>query len=382
MAGNGQPYSRRRILTGAGSAGLASLAGCATVRDALPGSSDDGDSDAAGDGSDDDRFDDNVRADANAYIGMVYSTGGLDDKSFNDLAHRGVQRMKLEQGVSFAYREPSSPEEMPGFQQEFAESTSPDYDLVCSIGFDQVSGLEENADEFPDQRFAIVDSVLDMDNVASYAFKEHQGSFLGGYLAAGLTSRDIAAGSGETRSDASTVGFVGGIETEVIRRFEAGFLAGVDHHEADVDVLTEYVGGFGDIEGGKAAAERMYDEGADIVYHAAGGTGLGVFQAAQERGRFALGVDSDQSRSNPRYSDVIVASMTKQVDTAVSRAIASVLDDSFQGGSVVELGLEADGVALVYGNQLGSAVPNELQGEIVDVRESIVSGDIEVPRQP
>ena len=379
MAGKGPQYDRRRILAGAGSAGLASLAGCAAVRQALLGGSDDENAD---DDGEDDGFDDNVRADASAYVGMVYSTGGLDDKSFNDLAHRGVQRMKLERNISFDYREPTDADEMAEYQAEFAESTSPEYDLVNCIGFDHVSGLEENADAYPDRNFAIFDSVVDEDNVASYVFKEHQGSFLTGYLAAGLTSREIAAAGGETRTDATTVGFVGGIETDLIKKFEAGFVAGTEYHDADVDVLTEYVGGFGDIEGGKAAAGRMYSQGADVVYHAAGGTGLGVFQAAQERERFALGVDADQSRSNPRYSDVIVASMTKQVHTAVSRAIGSVLDGEFRGGSVVELGLDADGVALVYGTELGSAVPDELRADIEDVREGIVSGDIEVPREP
>jgi len=379
MAGKGPQYDRRRILAGAGSAGLASLAGCAAAREALLGG---GDEEAATDDGEDDGFDDNVRADASAYVGMVYSTGGLDDKSFNDLAHRGVQRMKLERDISFDYREPTDADEMAEYQAEFAGSTSPEYDLVNCIGFDHVSGLQGNADRYPDQKFAIFDSTIVRDNVASYVFKEHEGSFLAGYLAAGLTSREFAAGGGETQADASTVGFVGGVETDLIKKFEAGFVAGTEYHDADVEVLTEYVGDFGDIEAGNAAAGRMYTQGADVVYHAAGGTGLGVFQAAQERGRFALGVDSDQSRSNPRYSDVIVASMSKKLHTAVSQAIGSVLDDEFQGGSVVELGLEADALELIYGTELASAVPDDLRADIEDVRAAIIADDIEVPREP
>ena len=368
---------RRRVLGGIAGAGLGAIAGCAAVEETILGSSDGGE--GHGDHDDDHHAEETT---AETHVGMVYASAGLDDRSFNDMAHRGVQRSRLERDVSFDYREPESPDEMEGFQREFAESSDPEYDLVCCIGFDQTAALEETAPDNPDQRFAIFDSVLETDNVASYVFQEHEGSFLVGSLAAQLTSTEFSAGRGSTRPDELTVGFVGGTAIPPVQKFEAGFAAGVEHANADVEVLSEYVGSFGDIDGGRAAAEEMYDEGADVIYHAAGGTGLGVFQAAQDRGRFGLGVDADQSRSNPRYSDVILASMTKRMDTAVYHAIGTVVDDAFRGGSVVPLGLEDDGVAVVYGSELGPEIPDELKADIDETRRAIVDGDVEVPSEP
>ena len=368
---------RRRVLGGIAGAGLGSIAGCAAVEETILGSSD-------GSQDHDDHGDDHHAEETTAetHVGMVYATAGLDDRSFNDMAHRGVQRSRLERDVSFDYREPESTDEMSEIQRTFAESADPEYDLVCCIGFDQTPALQDVAPSHSDQEFAVFDAVVQEDNVASYVFQEHQGSFLVGSLAAQLTSTEFSAGRGSTRPDERTVGFVGGTAIPPVQKFEAGFAAGVEHADSDVEVLTEYVGSFGDIDGGREAAEGMYDEGADIVYHAAGGTGLGVFQAAQDRERFALGVDSDQSRSNPRYSDVILASMTKRVDTAVYNAIGTVVDDAFQGGSVVPLGLDDDGVAVVYGSELGSDIPDELKADIDETRQAIVDGDVEVPSEP
>ncbi|PSQ26889.1 BMP family ABC transporter substrate-binding protein [Halobacteriales archaeon QS_9_68_17] len=368
---------RRRVLGGIAGAGLGSIAGCATVEETVLGSSD------GGDGHDDHADDRHAEeTTAGTHVGMVYATAGLDDRSFNDTAHRGVQRSRLERDVSFDYREPDGTDEMEEFQRTFAESADPEYDLVCCIGFDQTGALQETAPRHTDQKFAIFDAVLDEPNVVSYVFQDHQGSFLVGSLAAQMTSVGFGAGRGSTRPDELTVGFVGGVEVPVVQKFEAGFAAGVEHADADVEVLTEYVGSFGDVDGGREAAEGMYDDGADIIYHAAGGTGLGVFQAAQERERFALGVDADQSRSNPRYSDVILASMTKRMDTAVYNAVGSVIDDAFEGGSVVPLGLEDDGLEVAYGSELGPAIPDELKSDVEETRAAIVDGDVEVPSEP
>jgi basic membrane protein A len=201
-------------------------------------------------------------------------------------------------------------------------------------------------------------------------------------LAGLLTSRSFSAGAGETAGNSATVGFVGGVESDLIRTFEAGYTAGVKHANEDAEVLTNYVGGFNDPAGGQSAANAMYNSGADIIYHASGNTGTGVFRAAQEQGRFAIGVDRDQSVTRTNFQDVILASMVKRVDTAVYDAIESVVNEQFVAGDSILLGLEAEGVGIVYGQQLGNSIPNEVQGAISDSRQGIIAGDLEVPTDP
>lgn len=361
-------YSRRHLLRGFAGVGAVSLAGC-TGENSTP--TDDEKTSTSGSNGDDDTIN----------VGMVYATAGLDDKAFNDMAHRGVQQARLDYDISFDYKEPEM-EEMATAQRDFAESTDPNYDLICCIGFDHAEGLKQNADEFPDQRFAIVDTVIEKENVASYTFEDQEGSFQMGYLAAQLTTKDFSAGTSSADSSEATVGFVGGAEIPPVKKFEAGYAAGVDYHDQNVEVLSEYVGDFGDIEGGKRVANRMYDEGADIIYHAAGGTGIGVFRAAQNHDRFALGVDTDQTRSNPRYSDVILASMTKRVDTAVYRSIKSIVNDGYQGGSVLPLGIAEKGIETVYGSEIGDEIPQAVKSNLEETRAEIVAGEITIPSEP
>ena len=228
----------------------------------------------------------------------------------------------------------------------------------------------------------IVDSTVDADNVATYIFAEEEGSFLVGHLAGALTTMDFEAGAGATAGDSTSVGFVGGVESPLIKRFEAGYTAGAKHASEDVDVQTAYVGDFDDPSGGKEAALSMYDSGADIVYHAAGNTGTGVFEAAQEQGRFAIGVDRDQSVTAESYADVILGSMVKRVDTAVYNAVEETVNDEFEGGRTVPLGLEEDGVEAVYGQDLGGEIPQEVKDAVASAREEIIAGDLEVPDSP
>jgi basic membrane protein A len=228
----------------------------------------------------------------------------------------------------------------------------------------------------------IVDETVDADNVASYVFAEEQGSFLVGHLAGALTTMDFEAGAGATTADSTNVGFVGGVESPLIKRFEAGYTAGAKHASDDVDVQTAYVGDFDDPSGGKEAALSMFDSGADIVYHAAGNTGTGVFQATQQEGKFAIGVDRDQSVTLESFSDVTLASMFKRVDTAVYNSVEATIDGSLEGGSTTALGLQDDGVAAVYGQDLGSEIPQDIKDAIADARQGIIDGDIDVPEEP
>jgi len=371
---------RRTFVKAAGVAGIAGLAGCSG---GPSGGSTDTETEAdSDDGGMETTAAETTESGPAADIGMVYASGGLGDGSFNDQAQSGAQRAEEELGISFDEAQPEGTSEFGTFQQQFAESSDPDYDLVCCIGFLQVDALTDNAESYPDQDFMIVDETVDASNVASYTFKEHEGSYLAGLMASLLTTREFSAGAGSTVSDSTNVGFVGGIETDLIQRFQAGFEAGVSAGNDDVDVSTSYTGSFTDPAAGREAAAAMYNSGADIVYHAAGNTGTGVFGAAQEAGRFAIGVDRDQSVTRPSYADVILGSMTKRVDTAVYDAVEATVDGEFPGGEAVSLGLAEDGVNLVYGDSLGSEIPDEVADQVATAREDIVAGDISVPMSP
>ncbi|ELZ46141.1 membrane lipoprotein tmpC precursor [Halorubrum californiense DSM 19288] len=339
------------------------------------------------DAGDDEAADDETGAisnadDASATVGMIYALGGLDDRSFNDAANRGIQRARLDYDVAFANEEPTSVPDFEATQAALSASSDPAYDLICCIGFLQADGLSTVAGEHPDQQYAIVDSAVDSDNVASYVFRGQEGSFQAGHLAGLVTDRDLSVGAGATVPDERTVGYVGGVDSPLVRKLEAGYRAGVAHATADVSVLSTYLGAFDDPEGGYAAAAEMFEQGADVVYHAAGGSGLGVFQAAQEYGRYAIGVDSDQSRSNPRYADVILASMVKRVGTAVYDAVEDTIDDDLDTGSTTALGLAEDGVALVYGTSLGPVIPDDVRAALDESGERIIDGDLSVPTDP
>jgi len=316
------------------------------------------------------------------YIGMVYATGGLGDGSFNDQAQQGLFQAEEDFGVRHQNAQPETTSEFSTFQRQFAQSSDPDYDLVCCIGFLQTDSLGTTSENFPEQNFMLVDSVVDAPNVANYTFREHEGSYLVGQLAGLLTTQSFSAGAGSTSGDSTNVGFVGGVESDLIRRFEAGYTAGVKAADSDVDVITSYVGGFSDPAGGQEAALAMYNSGADIVYHAAGNTGTGVFRAAQDQGKFAIGVDRDQSVTRSSFQDVILASMVKRVDTAVYNAIEAQVEGNFSGGSVTTLGLAEDGVDIVYGQQLGSEIPDDVKDPIAESRQAIIDGEISVPTDP
>nr|WP_162265535.1 BMP family protein [Haloprofundus marisrubri] len=376
---------RRTLIKATGAAGIAGLAGCTggPTEGGDSGSNDSGgsggnDSSGSGNESTDGGSESGGSSDIN--VGMIYATGGLGDGSFNDQAQTGVQQASEEFGVSSNDVQPSEVTEFQTFQQQFAQGG--EYDLICCIGFLQAEALAETSQDYPEQNFMIVDSVVEQSNVASYTFGENEGSFLVGQMAGLLTQQEFSAGAGQTSPDQTTVGFVGGVEGDLIGKFEAGYRAGVAEASEDIEVQVSYVGNFNDVQAGNEAATAMYNDGADIVYHAAGNAGTGVFQAAQEAGKFAIGVDQDQSLTKSGYADVILASMVKRVDTAVYTSIENVVNDSFNGGSVTTLGLEQEGVAAVYGDQIGSEIPEDVTSAVSESRQAIIDGNIEVPADP
>lgn len=362
---------RRTFLKGAGAVGVAGLAGCMDN-----GEGDDTTTTTSGDGG--------SKPGSDINVGMVYALGGLGDKSFNDMAHRGVQDAETEFGISFKNTEPTGQSDFKTLQRQMATSSDPDYDLICTIGFAQTEALEENSSQYPDQQFMVVDSVVSSDNVASYIFKEHEGSFQVGHMAGLLTTTDFSYEGKETTSstsDDTVVGFVGGKKNDLIKKFQAGYEKGVKYANEDVTIKSAYAGSWSDTAIGKEIALSMYENGADVVYHAAGGTGIGVFKAAREKGRFAIGVDADQSQSTD-YEDVIVASMVKHVDTAVYRSVQNVVNDEFKGGEINALGLQKDGVEAIVGTAYEGDIPDEITSALEDSQQAIVDGDIQVPEDP
>jgi basic membrane protein A len=246
------------------------------------------------------------------------------------------------------------------------------------LSFEMVTPMKQVASDFSDQRFTIVDVALDAPNVASYLYREHEGCYLVGQLNGRLTGQSFEAGAGSTNEDL-VVGFIGGKKNPVIEKFHAGYKAGVESLDADVEFRSAYAGTWTSPSKGKSIAESMYDEGADIVFPAAGGTGLGAFQAAQERSRYAVGVDKEQSKATPEYSNVILGSMVKRVGEAFYRSIENVSNGEHRGGEQTSLGLQEEGVDLVYGTDLGSEIPESVKSAVSEARSSIVDGDVEVP---
>lgn len=354
---------RRTFLKAVGATSVAGIAGC------TGGPTKNGEStDNASDGE-------------STAVAVVYATGGLGDGSFNDQAQAGLQRAEEELSLQTEHSQPSDPSDFPQFQSQYAQSTSPTYDLISCIGALQKDPLSDTAPQFPDQQFMIVDAKVDEENVESYQFREEEGSFQVGHLAGLLTTGGLSTGAASTTEE-TKVGFVGGEELPLIKKFEAGFKAGIKHVDASIGVTSNYVGSFNDVARGKETALTQYNDGVDIIYHASGNTGTGVFQAAQQAGRYAIGVDSDQSKTKSNYADHILASMVKHVDVAMFNAINGVVEDSFEGGTSTNLGLDQDGVETVYGETLGPEIPENIKSNLETSKEKVASGEISVPTDP
>lgn len=272
-------------------------------------------------------------------VGIVLSSGGKGDKSFNDAAIRGLD-MAVEEALieAYDYTEPSDISKDEESLRFYAEEG---YDLVVAVGFMMQSALETVSAEFPDVNFAIIDAVVESPNVASLVFKEEEGSFLAGVLAAQVTGSQMQYANGD-----KVVGFVGGMDMPLIHKFQEGFEQGVAYVDSEIEVLVNYAGtepsAFNDPQKGKELAKAMYEAGADIIFHASGGTGAGVFEAAEENGAYAIGVDSDQNWMKPGF---VLASMLKKVDIAVLETTRDVAEESF-GGGVHTFDAKGNGVGL------------------------------------
>lgn len=302
-----------------------------------------------------------------ARVGLVFDVGGRGDKSFNDAAFLGVSRAEKELDVEASYLEPSSTEDREAALRLFAARG---FDLVIGVGFIFSSDIDAVARAYPKTKFAGVDYAPGPGgippNVAALAFREEEGSFLVGAVA-GLLSRS------------HHVGFVGGMSGPLIRKFEVGYAEGVKASCPSCEVHAAYAGptpdAFRDPAKGKALANAQIAAGSDVIYHASGSTGHGVFEAAADAHVFAIGVDADQYEEMP---GTVVTSMIKRGDVAVFDIIKAAIDGTFKGGMNV-FGLKEAGVDYVHEGPHAAKIPDDVKAKIEQLRSDVMEKRIIVP---
>jgi basic membrane protein A and related proteins len=306
-------------------------------------------------------------------VGMVTDTGGVDDKSFNQSAWEGIQEFgkdnSLTEGEGYTYLASKSDAD---YKSNLDSLIRRDFDLVFGIGFLMADAIGEAAEENPDDQFAIVDDeAVQKDNLVNIMFKEQEGAYLAGVAAAKM-------------SKSGKIGFVGGMDIPVIHRFHAGFVAGATAANPDIEIMVNYVGDFSKADLGKIAANTMYSSGADIIFHAAGASGNGVFAEAIERKSkdanadvWVIGVDRDQYAEGQVDSstNVTLTSMIKRVDAAVIDVAKRTKDGKFPGGEIIRYGLAEEGVGLADSR---GVISDDILKEIKEYQEKIISGEIKV----
>jgi basic membrane protein A and related proteins len=319
-------------------------------------------------------------------VGLTFDIGGRGDQSFNDSAAAGMEQAVDDLGVSYTEAVPNQDgSNRPELLQLQADASQ----LVIAVGFLFADAVDEAADNNPDTNFAVIDdSMLDFstdppsargDNIAGLTFAEEQGSFLVGAAAA-------------LKTTTGTVGFIGGVSGYgLIEKFEAGFRAGVAAVDPDIEVVSDYITEFPDFDGfvapdrAREIALAMYEQGADIVYHAAGASGAGLFEAAKSQSDssgekvWAIGVDSDQfNTASPEVQEFILTSMLKRVDVAVFNITKDQVDGTFPGGQNIVYDLSVDGV----GYSTSGGFIDDITDQLEEFKTGIVSGDIVVPTEP
>ncbi|MDD6385201.1 MAG: BMP family protein [Streptococcus hyointestinalis] len=312
-------------------------------------------------------------------VAMVTDVGGIDDKSFNQSAWEGLQawgkKHNLKKGQGYDYFQSTNESE---YTNNLDTAVSGGYQLIFGVGFALHDAIEDAADNNTDTNFVIIDDeVKDKDNVASVLFADNEAAYLAGIAAAKTTKT-------------KTVGFVGGQEGTVIDRFEAGFKAGVKSVDDTIKVKVNYVGSFGDAAKGKTIAAAQYADGADVIYHAAGGSGTGVFSEAKSINEsrneadkvWVIGVDRDQKEDgnytskDGQTSNFVLASTIKEVGKSLQLISNDTLDGKFPGGKTTRYGLKAGGVDIALTNTTA-----DTNTAIKEAKQKIIDGDIKVPEK-
>ncbi len=302
---------------------------------------------------------------ANAFASgpaVVYDMGGKFDKSFNQAAYDGAEQFKSETGAKYREFEPTNDAQREQAMRRLAKRGA---NPIVAIGFNQAAAVEKVAKEFPDLKFTIVDMVVDLPNVNSVVFKEHEGSFLVGALAS-------------LASKSAKIGFVGGMDIPLIRRFACGYVQGAKHVNGGVEVFQNMTGStpsaWNDPGRGAELAKSQFDRGADVVYAAAGGTGIGVYQSAKDNGKLAIGVDSNQNYLQP---GTMLTSMVKRVDVAVYESFMGVRNGTWKAGIQV-LGLKEGGVGWALDEHNSPLVSADMKGKVEALKADIIAGKINV----
>ncbi|WP_262270668.1 BMP family lipoprotein [Microvirga yunnanensis] len=293
---------------------------------------------------------------------VVYDLGGKFDKSFNEGVHTGAEKFKKDTGTDYRDFEPQNDAQREQALRRFARDG---FSPIVAVGFSQETALKKVAEEFPKTQFAIIDAVVEKPNVQSIVFKEHEGSFLVGLLAA-------------QASKSGKVGFVGGMDIPLIRKFACGYVQGVKYAKKDGEVFQNMTGTTGaawndPVKGGELAKSQI-DRGADVIYHAAGGTGVGVLRATADAGKLGIGVDSNQNGLHPGK---ILTSMVKRVDVATYNAFDQAKKGAFKAGVAV-LGLAEDGVAWALDDNNKSLITADMKAAADKAAADIKSGAIKV----
>ncbi|MFO8068853.1 MAG: BMP family protein [Alkalibacterium sp.] len=303
-------------------------------------------------------------------ISMVTDEGGVDDRSFNQSAWEGMQEWGQEHGLSEGegyayYQSDDSADFVPNLNQALTDG----YDIIYGIGYQLLNSVNDVADQNPEQHFGIVDDVSDRDNVVSLTFQDHQAAFLAGVAAAETT-------------ETGQIGFIGGVAGPVIDRFQTGFEAGVAHVDDSIEVDVQYAESFTDAGIGQQLAAGMFANGADVVYHASGAVGNGVFTEARnlmesdpDTQIWVIGVDRDQEEEGDYDGgNLTLTSTIKAVGTAIKESANQAMEEEFPGGENLAYGLEEGGVDLVEGN-----LSEEAWASVEEARQGVIDGDIEVP---
>ena len=310
-------------------------------------------------------------------VGIVFDIGGKNDRSFNAAAWEGVQRAQKDMNICLYDVEPGNPTSIEPAMRAFAERN---FDLVIGVGFAQGPIMQKVATDYPNIKFAIVDGVIfeadgktPKSNVASLVFREHEGSYLVGMIAA-------------SKNKTGTIGFLGGMDIPLIHKFETGYEEGARSVNPKIQIIQNYVGvtdgAWNNPGKGKELALGQIEKGADVIFTAAGNSGLGAFDAVEQYGknpqgeanRFVIGVDSNQNMVKPGF---VLTSMVKRVDNAVYDVVKEVLDGKFQGGFHA-FGLDKDGVAYAMDDNNKELIPADVINKVEESKKKIVDGEIKV----
>jgi basic membrane protein A len=302
-------------------------------------------------------------------VAMIIAQGGLGDQSYNDLAYSGLQ--EAQQDFPIQAQPVQSQDIVSQGQAVLQQAGQAGFDLVIDLEFSTADALKTVAPQYPDTQWMIVNLPSSGDNITGYLFNEQDGSYLAGALAAMVTADPSIPGINEDK----VIGVIGGVKSTGIDKFIVGYIQGAHDVDPDVNVLVNYANSFGDPAKGKELADAMFNQGADIVYQVAGGTGTGVIQAAEAADHYAIGVDTDQDAIAPGH---VLTSMIKRTDFAVYDAIDRLVCGTLEGGETITLGLKEGAVGLSPMKFTRDLIPAEDLDRVDQLRQDIIDGKITV----